>query len=157
VATFDLKPEMSAEKVAAAVVGNFQKYDFTVCNFANADMVGHTGNIKATIRACEAVDEYLGIITKAVLNKDGIVIITADHGNAEQKLNPNTGEPSTEHTINPVPFILCSNEEKYLHPLRVAAADRPLALSDIAPTILEIMGLKKPAEMTGESLITKMV
>ena len=155
VSTFDLRPEMSAEGVTDKVIGNFTKYNFTVCNFANADMVGHTGNIKATIRACEKVDECVGRIVKAVLNKKGIAIITADHGNAEQMLNPNTGEPYTEHTIDKVPFVLCSNEENLLRPLRNNGSEHGLILSDIAPTIIEIMDLKKPPEMTGISLLGK--
>jgi 2,3-bisphosphoglycerate-independent phosphoglycerate mutase len=152
VATFDLKPEMSADKVANKVIENFSNFDFTVCNFANPDMVGHTGNIKATIRACEAVDKELGRIVEAVKDK-ATIIITADHGNAEQKLNPNTGEPYTEHTTNPVPFILRSKESALQQPLRLATAEKGLSLSDIAPTILEIMGLQKPQEMTGVSLL----
>ena len=153
VATFDLKPEMSAQEITNKVIGNFANFDFTVCNFANSDMVGHTGNIKATIRACEKVDECLGKIVKAILDKNGIAIITGDHGNAEQMINPNTGEPYTEHTINPVPFILCSNDENLLHPLRRDGTEHGTILSDIAPTIIEIMGLNKPAEMTGKSLL----
>jgi len=155
VSTFDLKPEMSAKTVADKVIANFSKYDFTVCNFANPDMVGHTGNTKATIRACEAVDECVGRIVTAVLKTEGICLITADHGNAEQMLNPNTGEAYTEHTINRVPFILCSNESSLLVPLRQNGSEHGLILSDIAPTILGLMDLKKPAEMTGQSLLSK--
>ena len=155
VATFDLKPEMSAREVTSKVIENFSKFAFTVCNFANADMVGHTGNIKSTIRACEKVDECIGQIVKAVVEKNGIAIVTADHGNAEQMLNPNTGEPYTEHTIDKVPFILCSNDEKLLRPLRNNGSEHGLILSDIAPTIIEIMGLQKPSEMTGVSLLEK--
>jgi len=152
VATYDLKPEMSADQVANKIISNFKNFDFTVANFANPDMVGHTGNIKATIRACEAVDTELGRIVEAVLGK-AVVIITADHGNAEQKLNPNTGEPYTEHTINPVPFILCSDDPALQQQFRTATAEHGLSLCDIAPTILEIMGLNKPPEMTGVSLL----
>ncbi|OGD57306.1 phosphoglycerate mutase (2,3-diphosphoglycerate-independent) [Candidatus Berkelbacteria bacterium RBG_13_40_8] len=155
VTTFDLKPEMSAEGVAKKVIESFPYFDFTVCNFANADMVGHTGNIKATIRACEKVDECLGRIVKAGLEKNAVIMITADHGNAEQMLEPNTGEAYTEHTMNPVPFIICSNEPNFQRPLRVDGGEHGLILSDIAPTILEIMGIQKPQEMTGTSLLQK--
>lgn len=153
VTTFDLKPEMSAEAITNKVTESFQNLDFTVCNFANADMVGHTGNIKATIRACEKVDECLGRIVKSGLEKNATVMITADHGNAEQMLEPNTGEAYTEHTMNPVPFIICSNEPNLQRPLRINGGEHGLILSDIAPTILEIMGIQKPQEMTGESLL----
>lgn len=152
VATFDLKPEMSAGEITKKVLSDFTKFDFTVCNFANPDMVGHSGNIKATIRACETVDQKVGEIVKTVLDSGAVAIITADHGNAEQKINPNSGEPYTEHTINPVPFILCSNNQALNRPLR-QNNERALALSDIAPTIIDIMKLNKPAEMSGVSLL----
>ena len=116
-------------------------------------MVGHTGNIKATIKACEKLDELIGKIVSEALTKGAVVIITADHGNAEQKLNPNTGESYTEHTANPVPFILCTNDPALMRPLRSNGGEHGLILSDIAPTILEIMNLPKPAEMTGQSLL----
>lgn len=153
VATYDLKPEMSADEVAAKTVAKIAAYDFIVCNFANADMVGHTGNIKATIKACEKLDELIGKIVIEGLKRKAVVIITADHGNAEQKLNPNTGENFTEHTANPVPFILCTDDPGLLRPLRAAANGDALKLSDIAPTILEIMGLPKPKQMSGRSLL----
>lgn len=152
VATFDMKPEMSALEIKNQVLAKYESYDFTVCNFANTDMVGHTGNIKATIRACETVDKCLGELVKTILSKNHIVIITADHGNAEQMLNPQNGEPYTEHTTNPVPFILCSNDPILQRPLRV---DPNLKLSDIAPTILDIFGINKPEEMTGQSILNK--
>ena len=154
VSTFDLKPEMSAVEVKNKLLGEFKNFDFCVCNFANADMVGHTGNIKATIRACEAIDRCLGEIVPKMIEKNTIVMITADHGNAEEKLNPSTGEPDTEHTTNPVPFILCSNVNELQKPLKLG--DRPGILSDIAPTILDLFNLKKPEEMTGRSLINKL-
>lgn len=152
VPTFDLKPEMSALEIKNHVLAKFMDYDFTVCNFANADMVGHTGDIKATIRACEMVDKCLGEIIQAILSKDCVAIITADHGNAEQMLNPANGEPYTEHTTNPVPFILCANNPVLQRQLR---ADVNLKLSDIAPTILDIFGIAKPEEMTGQSILNK--
>ena len=155
VATFDLKPEMSAAFIAEKVINSFEKYDFTVVNFANADMVGHTGNIKATIKACETVDKYVGLVTDAALRRNAIVLITADHGNAEQMLNPVNGEPYTEHTTNHVPFILCSNDAILERPLKIDTTARGSILSDVAPTILDIFGVKKPEEMTGESLIAR--
>lgn len=152
VKTFDLKPEMSAKEIKDQVLNKFEKYDFTVCNFANADMVGHSGNIKATVRACETVDKCLGELIKTILAKGHIAIITADHGNAEQMLNPNNGEPYTEHTTNPVPFILCANDPELQKPLK---NDTNLKLSDVAPTILDLFALEKPAEMTGQSILLK--
>lgn len=153
VATFDLKPEMSAVEITNNVLKKMSKYDFVVCNFANPDMVGHTGNIKATIRACEKVDELIGKIVDEAQKEKIVVIITADHGNAEQMLSPNTGGSYTEHTTNPVPFILISSNPDLERPLRQIGSQHGLILSDIAPTIIEIMGLKKPVEMTGESIL----
>lgn len=155
IATYDLKPEMSADGVTSQVLSNFKKYDFTVANFANPDMVGHTGKIKAAIRACEKVDECLGKISAEVIKSGAVLMVTADHGNVEQMLNPNTGEPYTEHTINPVPFILCAEDPVLQQPLRMADSDDPLKLSDIAPTIIDIMELNKPEEMTGKSLFVR--
>lgn len=153
VPTFDIKPEMSAENVANSVLKNWKKYDFIVCNFANADMVGHTGNIKATIRGCEKVDNEIGRIVSELISNNVVAIVTADHGNAEQKINPNNSEPSTEHTTSPVPFILCSNDPTLERPLIRNDNEHLHILADISPTIIDIMGLKKPPEMTGTSLI----
>ena len=155
VPTFDLKPEMSAREITDKVIDNFNKYDFTVCNFANADMVGHTGNIKAIIRACETVDQCVGRLTKEALKQNAIIMITADHGNAEQKLDPITGQPATEHTTNKVPFILCTDNPAFERPLRSSGGKYGLVLADVAPTILDIFNIKKPEEMTGTSLIIK--
>lgn len=152
VATFDMKPEMSALEIKNTVSDKYANYDFTVCNFANPDMVGHTGNIKATIRACETVDRCLRDLVKKIVSKNHVAIITADHGNAEQMINPKNGEPYTEHTTNPVPFILCSNDPVLQRQLRV---DPELKLSDIAPTILDIFNIPKPEEMTGKSILNK--
>lgn len=154
VATYDLKPEMSAPEIAQKLSQSFQKFDFIVVNFANLDMVGHTGNIKATIRACEAVDKILGKLIEGILAKNYVAIITADHGNAEQMLNPDNGEPDTEHTINPVPFIICAKNPELNRPLR-SPNGQDFAISDIAPTILDMMQIEKPTEMTGTSLLTK--
>ncbi len=145
---YDSKPEMRAVTIAGEVVRRltFDLHDFIVLNFANLDMVGHTGNLHATIRAMEVVDGCLGTLAEAVKQKKGHLIITGDHGNAELKVNPETGEVMTEHTTNPVPLILVS--EKYR---KAKLGDGMLA--DIAPTILDIIGLPKPAVMTGFSLL----
>jgi len=147
VATYDLQPEMSAYKVCEEVekrIGS-DKYDFIVVNFANADMVGHTGIFEAAKKAVEAVDYCLGNIVGKMLEKDGTVLITADHGNAEMMVDPATGNPMTAHTADKVPFIFVSKDPK---PLRDGGI-----LADIAPTLLQVMGLDIPGEMTGKSLI----
>lgn len=153
VATYDLKPEMSAEAVTDTVLKKIDDYDLTVINFANPDMVGHTGNLRAAVKACEFVDICVGKIVQLVLPQKKVVIITADHGNAEQMINPNTGEPHTEHTTNPVPFILLSEDPALQNPLKQNHNNHSLVLADIAPTILKIMNLPVPQEMTGKSLI----
>ncbi len=157
VATYDLKPEMNAYQVANKVLEVIKKneYDFILVNFANPDMVGHTGNLKASIKAIEVVDECMGNITKAVLIKGGVAIITADHGNAEELLNLVTGEIDKEHSINPVPLILAGKEWKKTEEkaVNLAFLISSGVLADIAPTILKIMKIKKPKEMTGISLI----
>lgn len=155
VATFDLRPEMSAREITKKALAEFKNFNFTVINFANPDMVGHTGNIKATIRAIEAVDKCLEILIPPILKAGFTVIVTADHGNAEQMIDLDKGEPYTEHTTNPVPFILASPDENLKKPLRVGSDEHFLALCDVAPTILEIMNLPKPAEMAGQSLLNQ--
>lgn len=152
VETYDLKPEMSAKQITDEVLKKQKDYDFVIVNFANPDMVGHTGNNRAAVKACEFVDSCLGRIVKEAI-QDKTIIITADHGNAEQMINPNSGEPHTEHTTNPVPFILISEDPALQNPLKQDPKNQVLALSDIAPTILKIMNLEKPAEMTGQSLV----
>lgn len=152
VATYDLKPEMSANRITDTLLDRYRDFDFCVVNFANADMVGHTGSLRAAVKAVEDLDECLGKIVKDVLAQKWTIMITADHGNAEQMINPNTGEPHTEHTINPVPFILISVYPAFQNPLRTEGQDG-LKLSDIAPTVLKAMGLDQPKEMTGKSLI----
>lgn len=148
VATYDLQPEMSAYEVTAAVLEELtgHKFDFVVLNYANADMVGHTGDLQAAIRAVEAVDDCLGRVVPAVLAAGGAALITADHGNAEEMVDPATGQPHTAHTTNPVPFLLLTGE-----PERWGV--RPGRLADVAPTILELMGLPQPAAMSGRSLL----
>ena len=154
VATYDLKPDMSAQEVMKKTLDSLGHYDFTVCNFANTDMVGHTGNIKATIKAVEKVDSSVGQIVEEAIKKKITVIVTADHGNAEQMINPNNGEPYTEHTINPVPFILCSEEDILKRPLNANLATAP-SLQNVTPTILDLMCIEKPQDVTGDSLLIK--
>mgnify|MGYP002612789051 FL=1 len=150
VATYDLKPEMSAYEVTegakeALVSG---KYDVVILNFANPDMVGHTGVLEAAVKAIKAVDECVKVLVDTVLSLDGSVLITADHGNAELMVDPETNAPFTAHTTNEVPFIYVSN-----HTEGVTLKDGKLA--DIAPTMLNILGIEQPKEMTGENLIVK--
>ena len=150
VATYDLKPEMSAyevcDKLVDAIKG--QKYDVIIINFANPDMVGHTGVESAAIKAIEAVDECVGRAVEAIKEVDGQMFICADHGNAEQLVDYETGEPFTAHTTNPVPFILVNADPKYK--LREGGC-----LADIVPTLIELMGMEQPKEMTGKSLLVK--
>jgi len=146
VATYDLKPEMSAYEVTDKLVAAIEadKFDLIVVNFANTDMVGHTGDLGAAIKAVEAVDRCLGRLRTAVEAKGGAILITADHGNAETMVDPVTGEPHTAHTLNRVPVIVVG-----AHGRRVVDGK----LADVAPTLLELMGLPKPAVMTGRSLL----
>ena len=150
VPTYDLKPEMSAYEIAGALVPEIdaERYGLVVLNYANADMVGHTGNFDATVRACEAVDACIGKVVNAALKRKARVIVTADHGNAEQLIDYDTGEIHTAHTSNPVPVIIADDKLKGGR-LRAGKA------IDVAPTILEMFGLSEPAEMTGKSLIVK--
>jgi len=146
VATYDLQPEMSAGAVSDKFVETIEAgYDLIVVNFANPDMVGHTGVIAAAIKACEAVDKGLGRALAALTEAGGAMIVTADHGNCETMIDPETGGPHTAHTMNPVPVILVGGPE--------GARLRNGRLADLAPTLLQLMNLEKPAEMTGESLI----
>jgi 2,3-bisphosphoglycerate-independent phosphoglycerate mutase len=128
------------------------RYQFILVNFANADMVGHTGNLEATIKAIQTLDACILKIVNTALVTDFTVLITADHGNAEQKINPQTGDISTEHTANPVPFIAIgkSFEGK---PVRLPQG----ILADVAPTILALMGIEKPGEMTGRNLLEEVL
>ena len=147
VATYDLQPEMSAPEVCAKCVERIESgaYDVIILNFANCDMVGHTGVYEAAVKAVETVDECVGKVVDATLKMGGIAMITADHGNAEQ-MEESDGSPMTAHTTNPVPFILCGAGSE----LRKGGR-----LADIAPTILDVMGLACPPEMDGKSLIIK--
>ena len=146
VATYDLQPEMSAievkDKLIEAIKGG--EYPFILVNFANTDMVGHTGIPEAAQKAVETVDKCVGEVANAVKNAGGVLLITADHGNAEQMVDPVKGTPHTAHTANPVPFVVMSAE-----PYTVKDG----SLQDVAPTVLKLLGIDKPADMTGESLI----
>jgi len=150
VATYDLKPEMSAPEmtdqlVAAIAAGRF---DVIIVNYANTDMVGHSGDIGAAVKAVEAVDRCLGRLADAVTRAGGTLLITADHGNAEMMRDPETGQPHTAHTLNPVPLLL-------VNPPAQVAGLRDGRLADIAPTLLALLGLRQPAAMTGRSLVSR--
>jgi 2,3-bisphosphoglycerate-independent phosphoglycerate mutase len=159
VPTYDHKPQMSAREAAAAFVGAWREdrkehddddesgvggYRFGIINFANADMVGHTGVIEAAVIAVETVDECLGEVVAAVHESGGVCVVTADHGNADHMLEPD-GSPNTQHSLNPVPLILTSSGAR----LR----ERDGILADVAPTVLQALGIEQPAQMTGRSLI----
>ncbi|MEP2718901.1 2,3-bisphosphoglycerate-independent phosphoglycerate mutase [Pseudophaeobacter sp.] len=147
VATYDLQPEMSAPEVTEKFVAAIEAgYDLIVTNYANPDMVGHTGDIRAAIRACEAVDQGLGQVVAALQKAGGAMLVTADHGNCEVMVDPETGGAHTAHTTNLVPLALVGGPD--------GVALRNGRLADLAPTLLELMGLPKPDEMTGESLLT---
>jgi 2,3-bisphosphoglycerate-independent phosphoglycerate mutase len=152
IATYDLKPEMSAYEMTDRLVAAIDsgKFDFILVNYANTDMVGHTGDLEAATRAVEAVDTCLGRVADAVARQGGALLITADHGNAEMMLDPETGQPHTAHTTNPVPVMLVNGGG--------VGRNAPIALkngklADVAPTLLELMGIDPPADMTGHSLI----
>ena len=145
VETYDMQPEMSAIEVTDKVVEaiNSKKYDSIILNYANPDMVGHTGSLEATIKALETLDGCVGRVVESIKKNNGVLIITADHGNSEQMIDYTTGEPHTAHTTNLVPLVLIGKNAKL----------RPGKLADITPTMLDIMKIKKPQEMTGETLI----
>jgi 2,3-bisphosphoglycerate-independent phosphoglycerate mutase len=148
VATYDLKPEMSARPVTEALVKYLREQDvgLVIANYANADMVGHTGNFDASVRAVEVIDECLGKVVDAAISKKGKVVITADHGNIEQLIDYDTGMPHTAHTTNLVPVILVDDERR-------KCRLNPGSGVDIAPTVLQLLNLAQPQEMTGHSLI----
>ena len=150
VATYDLQPEMSAPEVGMDLVEAIKsdKYDVIIINFANPDMVGHTGVIPAAVKAVERVDSLVGDAVQAIKDVDGVLFICADHGNAEQLIDYETGAPWTAHTTNPVPFILVNADPKYT--LRENGC-----LADIVPTLIQLMGMEQPAEMTGKSLLVE--
>ncbi|MEM1352101.1 MAG: 2,3-bisphosphoglycerate-independent phosphoglycerate mutase, partial [Pseudomonadota bacterium] len=147
VATYDLQPEMSAGEVTDAFVAAIEAgYDLIVVNYANPDMVGHTGDLNAAVKACEAVDAGLARVLPVLEQAGGAMIVTADHGNCDTMIDPETGGPHTAHTLNPVPVVVFG--------ARPGAELRDGRLADLAPTVLELMGLPQPAEMTGVSLLT---
>jgi 2,3-bisphosphoglycerate-independent phosphoglycerate mutase len=148
VATYDLQPEMSAPALtdkAVEAIGS-GKYDLLIMNYANPDMVGHTGSLQAAIRAVETVDAGLGRIEAAIVKAGGALLVTADHGNCELMRDPETGGPHTAHTTNPVPIFLAGQPGANLNDGRLA---------DLAPTLLALLGLNQPTEMTGRSLVSE--
>ncbi len=155
---YDTTPEMSADKIAEESIARMNDYDFILINFANADMVGHTGNFEATIKALETLNIQVGRIVDEALKIGGTVIITGDHGNAEEKRYRVTGERKTKHSLNPVPFFLINKKYERTTPrskqeILAKYGNVGGVISDVAPTILEIMGIEKPNDMTGVSLI----
>ena len=140
---------MSAVEVTQIAISKIQSetYDMIIINFANPDMVGHTGNLKATIKSCEVVDSCIGDLSRAILAVGGVLIITADHGNAEEMINPSTHGTDTEHNANPVPFILVGND------FRTATQISQGILADVAPTILSLLKIPAPSSMTGRNLL----
>lgn len=162
VASYDEQPEMSARELTDRVLKEIKsdKYDFIAMNFANSDMVGHTGNLEATKAAVAVVDESIGRIVEAVVQKGGVVFMTADHGNAENEVNLQTGDQDKEHSTNPVPFIIAAEQfEGQTSPSgEVPGGDLSLMpqvgmLADVAPTIIAVLGLEQPADMTGQNLL----
>jgi 2,3-bisphosphoglycerate-independent phosphoglycerate mutase len=151
VKTYDLKPEMSAVQVADAVVDAIasERYGFIVVNFANGDMVGHTGYMDAVIHAVEVLDRQAGRVLDAAVAHGYSAILTADHGNCDMMADPETDEPHTQHTTNPVPFLVVDKERWVLRPSGT--------LADVAPTVLELMGLPRTDAMTGQSLLVEAV
>ena len=148
VVTYDLQPEMSSVEVTDALVAAIAKgYDLIVANYANPDMVGHTGDLDAAIKACEAVDRGLGRVVEAIEKGQSSLIVTADHGNCEVMVDPQTGGAHTAHTLNPVPVILVGGPQ--------GATLNDGCLADLAPSLLELMDLPKPPEMTGKTLIAR--
>lgn len=150
VATYDLKPEMSVYEVTDALVDAIEnkRFDVIICNFANGDMVGHTGIMEAALKAVAAVDENLGRVMKAIKDAGGVLLVTADHGNAEKMVDENTGEPYTAHTVGKVQAVL------YNAPKSIVGMENG-RLADISPTLLDLLEITKPAEMTGHSLLEK--
>jgi 2,3-bisphosphoglycerate-independent phosphoglycerate mutase len=146
VATYDLQPEMNStlltDKLVEAILA--REYDAIICNYPNGDMVGHTGNFAAAVKACEAVDTCIGRVVEALKEVGGECLITADHGNAEQMQDPNTGQAHTAHTSEPVPFIYVGRD---------ATVRTDGTLSDVAPTMLHLMGMTQPKEMTGTPIM----
>ena len=150
VPSYDKKPEMSAYEVTEKVISALDedKYDVVILNLANCDLVGHSGDMDATVRACEVVDECVGKIMDKVLEKDGVLLWTADHGNADIMYDLETKEVNPSHTRNPVPFVVIDNHHK-----NISLRSNDTGMRDIAPTILDFLDIQKPKEMTGKSLM----
>jgi len=162
VASYDERPAMSAEEVTDRVIDEVRKgeTDVVIMNYANADMVGHTGNVEATVKANETVDACIARVVKEVLDRDGVLFLTADHGNGEEVLNVRTGEIDKEHATNPVPFVIVGNQFKGKPSPAGEVPEGDLSLmppvgmlADVAPTVLSVLGLKQPPEMTGQPLL----
>ena len=162
VAHFDEAPQMRAKDIATKIIENMDQYQVIVANFANADMIGHSGNFTAAVLAVEALDEALGMLVSAVMNKKGTMIITADHGNVERKRDAVSGERLTRHSINPVPFFIIAEQFRK----KTARSDEEITkqkleiggiITDVAPTALALLGIEKPIEMTGQSLLEKLL
>ena len=149
VATYDLKPEMSAVEVTDAIIESIENrsHELIVVNFANGDMVGHTGNFEAAVKAVETLDACIARVEQAVLAAGGQALVTADHGNCEQMHDHDTEQPHTQHTTEPVPLFYIGMQGRKFR-------EAPGVLADIAPTILDLMGIPKPGAMTGESLLS---
>lgn len=159
---YDEKPEMQAYEITQRLVEAIEEktFDFILTNYANADIIAHTGNFNATVKAVKIIDEQIGKVVKAALDSDAIMIITSDHGNAERLINPSTGEPETKHDISPVPFYLIASEYKRKRtPLEIRNSEGKSigVLADVAPTILQLIGVAKPPEMTAQSLISSLI
>ena len=157
---YNKTPAMSVDKITRKITENINHYDFIVANFANADTVGHSGDFEATVKAIESVDASIGALMPEVLKSGGVMIITADHGNAEEKIYKFSGEKKTEHSLNPVPFYFVGNDFRKKTPANEEEIKKQYqntmgTLTDVAPTVLELLGIKKPAEMTGKSLLEK--
>jgi 2,3-bisphosphoglycerate-independent phosphoglycerate mutase len=157
VATYDLKPEMSANELTSRLLDEIGKdsFDVIILNFANCDMVGHTGDLDAAIKAVETVDSCLDRILTAILEKGGSALVTADHGNADQMIDYQSGQPHTYHTTHPVPCVFVSKDPRNRDGLEIVNLRKSGALCDLAPSILDILGLPQPAEMTGHSLLSR--
>lgn len=160
--SYDQRPEMAAGRITEAVIKNLKNYDFIAVNFANGDMVGHTGNFEATVKAIEVLDFSVGKITTKILELGGAVLITADHGNAEEKISRFSGEKRTYHTTNPVPCYFVIPELKRAEArtgreIEIGYGDVSGMLTDLAPTVLKLLGLKPPPEMIGENLLEKIL
>jgi 2,3-bisphosphoglycerate-independent phosphoglycerate mutase len=153
VATYDLAPAMSAIELTDGLVEAIgsRRYDFLVVNYANPDMVGHTGDLAATIAAVEVVDACLGRLLDALAERGGAALVTSDHGNAEMKVDPVTGGPHTAHTLNPVPLVLVLPPDWPEPPPRLADG----RLADVSPTLLDLLGIQPPADMTARSLLVR--